>query len=390
MKKRLLCTILILVMAFGATAPVYAEAWTSTQATNVTNDVNDIELHTQNIYQYLRDFLLSYNSGQTSDWTFGDLYWEIKRIGSWVAPVGSNDGSYETLWSTLLNIAIDTRSYLPHIPTIASYVSNWMTTNSNYLNDLDMSITNYFRDASSVNIANRKLNTHTALVNSALQYSLYSWVSPTSNSGYSTTNFNWKDGSPFGNIALILQKLNNNYVIGTYNSYLDLFSGANTSTVLSVWDSQLDSLTQETWSPTSGFNGLYKYLAYLQRDVARMTFIIADPHEQAAMENANESGVADMYADVYDSDNGGVTLSDMSDTFNTQKVAKQTFDTGVSFSTNGLFSFTDDGNWGFWSTAVKNDMDNVPMTRKSESYDSTAYDTQLEELYSIWGIKDGK
>ena len=84
-------------MAFGVTAPVYAEAWTSTQATNVTNDVNDIELHTQNIYQYLRDFLLSYNSGQTSDWTFGDLYWEIKRIGSWVAPVGTNDGSYETL-----------------------------------------------------------------------------------------------------------------------------------------------------------------------------------------------------------------------------------------------------------------------------------------------------
>lgn len=387
MKKRLLCTILILVMAFGATAPVYAEAWSNYMADSVYNDVNDIELHTENIYQYLRDFLLSYSSGQTSNWTFGDLYWEVKRIGSWIAPVGTNNGDYETLWSTLLNIAIDTRSYLPSIPTIASYVSNWMTSNLNYLNDLDISMTNYFRDAQSVNVANRKLNTHTNLVNSALTYPLRIL---TTGFSYTEDRYSWLNGSPIGNVAFMLDTLNNNFVLAEQMRHDYMFDNATSTTRLSVWDSQQDTITQEYWYPESGMNGLYKYLAYLQRDVARMTYIIADPHEQVAMENANESGVADMYADVYDADNGGVTLSDMSDTFNTQKVAKQTFDTGVSFSTNGLFSFTDDGNWGFWSTSVKDDMDNVPLTRKSVSYDSSAYNTQLEVLNSIWGIKDGK
>lgn len=76
-----------------STAPVFAEAWTSYEAQSVTNDVDNIELHTRNVYQYLRDFLLSYNSGQTSNWTFGDLYWEIHRIGSWIAPITLNNVS---------------------------------------------------------------------------------------------------------------------------------------------------------------------------------------------------------------------------------------------------------------------------------------------------------
>lgn len=209
-------------------------------------------------------------------------------------------------------------------------------------------------------------------------------------SGTNLTAYLW-GGSPIGNLSLILWYLNSNIIDEYKYRWAADLTGYNAT--LGIWDSQQDSLTQETWIPQSAINGLYKYLAYLQRDVARMTFVLSSPEEQAAMENANESGVSAMYGDLYDDSNGGVTLSDMSDTFNTGKVAKQTFNSGVSFSTNGLFSFTDDEGWGFWSQAVMNDMDNVPQTRDTRmlkssiqepEYDMSAYEDRLNELLKIY------
>lgn len=395
--KRLLCFILILVMAFGSTAPVYAEAWSSQQAATVTATVNSIAGFLANFSTHFTDWVGvgANTSGMTSTWNQFYTRWlvfqtDFNNMVSWLVPSGPNSSNTATMLDSIIVLTNYAMNHLPDISVIAGYVSSWMTSNNNHLSALETALTR-LPAKTSYTIAELQKNAQQYLnwnTPGNANTGLLNLLNINTNGNLTNRQFYWQAGSPLGNIALYLENINQNFARGWSISDNKFFPHYNDQ--LSTWDSQGDTLEQVLFTPESAIQGLYRYLAFVQRDVARMTFIIADPHEQAGMENANESGVADMYADVYDSDNGGVTLSDMSDTFNTQKVAKQTFNTGVQFSTNGLFSFTDDGNWGFWSNAVKNDMDNVPMTRKSDSFDSTAYDNQLEVLYSIWGIKDGK
>lgn len=399
MNKRLLSYILILVMVFGATAPCYAEAWTAQQANQVTNDVLSIKTMFTN-------FFTTYNvNGGNVRFTFNDLASDVHQILHFVSPSFSSDTGL-TLWDYLFLIGSEVNSLwsqwtsnfaqLNSLPSIVTNTSNTV----NRLNDLKLALTNN----------NPRLNTssywtewsqlrqegHEQLFNGtnfASKKLAQYYLSTIGNGTVNTAgrNIEWFSGTPIANLAVISKQiLDNNASIYAYRWAADL-TGYNAT--LGIWDSQQDSLTQETWVPQSAINGLYKYLAYLQRDVARLTFVLSSPEEQAAMENANESGVSAMYGDLYDDSNGGVTLSDMSDTFNTGKVAKQTFNSGVSFSTNGLFSFTDDEGWGFWSQAVMNDMDNVPQTRDTRmlksnnqepEYDMSAYEDRLSELLKIY------
>lgn len=392
MKKRLFCFILILVMAFGATAPIYAEAWTSQEAQTVTSSVTGIlSMLTQFRTDFVQFMTLTGSGGHGLGATFQDFMLIMSHIDDWIFPRGARGSGIGTLYELLLNEATIVSGYLPylsHIPNIASYVNNWMNTNNGYLYNIRDGLSNTIGLGLPFSPA---MESHTQLFNWDENGNLIStWIDLTylwGNGQIQTTHgLNWGNGTPLGNIAYILKLINMNQGAEyTYRWAADL---THYNDQLSTWDSQQGSLTQVLFTPDSAIQGLYRYLAFTQRDVARLAFILADPEEQAGMENANASGVSGMYADIYDDQNGGVTLSDLTDTFSTGSQAKQTFNTGISFSPSGLFSFTDDGNWGFWSNAVKNDMDNVPQTRTV--YDTSAYDEQLESLYKIWGLDDDK
>lgn len=138
----------------------------------------------------------------------------------------------------------------------------------------------------------------------------------------------------------------------------------------------------------SATDAILKWLQMIEYQIAPLHYVLADETQVETKANAIASGVEDIEPDLYDPNSGGVTFGDLSSTFSAGTNAKSNFNTGVSFNANTLFSFTDDGNWGFWSTNVKNDMDNVPMTRTV--YDTEAYDNQFEELSSIWGLNNGK
>lgn len=386
MNKRLLSYILILVMVFGATAPCYAEAWT-------TNDVYYLRQDVSNMYNEILAI------GRAFYGSLGTMYNSVSEMMSWLSPQG-NFGTggtisgltlYEILDYIAWNIDTDWNSEFAQLNTLPSVAS--------YLSDINNVLINKFYNVSAnTGISNsdamkfaHRLFLHKSTNNNNLWSGMYGIDYVQNNGVNGLDNIFWQYGSPLGNIALLLQYLNQSVTRSYQYRWSADLNGYNAT--LGIWDSQQDSLTQETWVPQSAINGLYKYLAYLQRDVARMTFVLSSPEEQAAMENANESGVSAMYGDLYDDSNGGVTLSDMSDTFNTGKVAKQTFNSGVSFSTNGLFSFTDDEGWGFWSQAVMNDMDNVPQTRdtsmlkssiKEPEYDMSAYEDRLGELLKIY------
>lgn len=396
MNKRLLSYILILVMVFGSTAPCYAEAWTAQEAMQVTNDVLSIKTMFTN-------FFTTYNvNGGNVRFTFNDLASDVHQILHFVSPSFSSDTGL-TLWDYLFLIGSEVNSLwsqwtsnFAQLNTLPSISSNLVSGNLDYLRYIRMGAgyTNVNdNDTNGIitlqHTMHMDLNTDTS--DGGRQWGVYPIYDIGANGVMSIRKVQWPRGTGIGNLALILQQINSNQAEQYVNRWSADLAGYNAT--LGIWDSQQDSLTQETWVPQSAINGLYKYLAYLQRDVARMTFVLSSPEEQAAMENANESGVSAMYGDLYDDSNGGVTLSDMSDTFNTGKVAKQTFNSGVSFSTNGLFSFTDDEGWGFWSQAVMNDMDNVPQTRDNRmlkssiqepEYDMSAYEDRLGELLKIY------
>lgn len=365
--KRIISITIALCLVFCSVLPVYAEAWTSSQASQTT-------LNVQNIYQYLRDFLLSYNSGQTSDWTFGDLYWEIRRIGSWIAPIGSNDGTYETLWSILMNIAIDTRSYLPSIPNIASFVSSWMTSNNNYLNSLDQALTNYYL-GSTWNVSTARLNAHRNMTG-GIDSGTYQVPRILGPGSIGSQTYTWREGSPIGNIAAMLQRdLQLNADMWSYRWTADL---THYNDNLTTWDSQGSTLTQVAFTPDSAIQGLYRYLAFTQRDVARLAYVFANDEELEARElaQANQEQVLDDFIDP--AGTGAVSTTDLGSMADASGSFKDNFDTGQSAS--GIWNVFDrDYDWFSQTTA-----DNLQpsLTRSAEEYSTPYLDEYYKELDS--------
>lgn len=71
--------------------------------------------------------------------------------------------------------------------------------------------------------------------------------------------------------------------------------------------------------------------------------------------------VSEIEDEIYDSNNGGISTNDLKNAIDLKSDADDYFDTGYSFGEGivGLFGWSsDDEGWGFWSTAVQNDLDN--------------------------------
>lgn len=70
--------------------------------------------------------------------------------------------------------------------------------------------------------------------------------------------------------------------------------------------------------------------------------------------------VSEIEDEIYDSNNGGISTNDLKNAIDLKSDADDYFDTGYSFGEGivGLFGWSsDDEGWGFWSTAVQNDLD---------------------------------
>lgn len=379
--RRIISLIIALCLILGSFSFAFAEAWTNIQASNVTLDVH-------NIYQYLRDFLLSYNSGQNSNWTFGDLYWEIHRIGSWIAPITMNDGSYDTLWEVLMNIAIDTRSYLPSIPDIAVYVANWMSSNNAHLLGMRNALTRMSSYQSFVPWE----NAHTWLVSQDTNNSsVWNFITRRvgANGGYSIQNIPWTEGSPLGNIALMLGILNENLVYSYSNRWVADLKHYNDN--LTTWDSQGNTLQQVAFTPESAIQGLYRYLAFTQRDVARLTYVLASDEEIEAREKAraNQTEVFDNFIDPNGS--GSASVNDFADVSSASGNVKQNFSTG--YSSSSIWDIFNQDHYGWFSQECADALDTTNASsnmRKSNNgdYPTPLLDAYYEEILSLGGLKD--
>lgn len=378
--KRIISITITLCLVFCSVLPVYAEAWTSTQANNVTSDVNDIQ-HDISIIEMIINMVFRPDSQYDSTPSEGSLQMmainlaEIRNmLETWLIPrnITSSTG-YLGLWDYVWYLANQVGTlwggwdgYFSHLVVLPSINTN--------INDLELGLTNYFRDAESVNVVNRKLNTHTALVNSKLEYTI---KNINSSNVISEEILDWQNGSPLGNIAVILQRMANNDTTG-----LGLFLDHTVGTTFGIWDSRDSTVPVEepnAWTPYSAVHGLYTYLAYLQRDVALMSWVVANPSDLIIRQDTE--GLNNAYYDNFvdpDSDNT-FTAADMDEVGDLASGYKDNFDTGQSAS--GIWNVFD-RNYDWFSQTTANNLQ-PSLTRGPEEYSTPYLDEYYIELNSI-------
>lgn len=170
------------------------------------------------------------------------------------------------------------------------------------------------------------------------------------------------------------------------------FLVADVDSTLSTWDSQQDVLTQSTFVPTSLGNGLYKYLAYLQRDVARLTYVMASQEELDMREATLDEQQA--VVDGFTGDGAGaISDTNISDMADFSSGFQDNFDTGADPSGIwNLFSAQEGQRWFTQATADELDTtgNNRSMMRAAApdpEYETPLLDAYYEEMFSILGIE---
>lgn len=364
--KRIICLIISLCLILGSFSFAFAEAWTTTDVYYLRQDVS-------NMY----DEILAI--GRAFYGSLGVMYNSVSEMMSWLSPQG-NFGTggtisgltlYEILDYIAWNIDTDWNSEFAQLNTLPSITS--------YLLSLNNGLTTI--GSGNGNSTNLRLNSHPGfLSNWQGDYNLA--VFGNSSLDDRSVAYNWAQGSPLGNIALVLKSLNQNLY---YSSFAFLNDWNDT---LSVWDSQQATLTQEVFIPKSGINALYKYLAYTQRDIARLTYAYASDEELEAREQAkaNQEQIFDDFIDP--SGNGAVSTTDLGDMAGISLGIKDNLDTGVS--AGGIFDvFTGNHSNEWFSQATYNELMGIRATRDIKSsgsdYSTPLLDQQMNDLLSLFG-----
>lgn len=391
--ERLISYILIMAIMVCSTAPVFAEAWTSTQATQTNQAVRVIEDILSNFWE------TAAGSSAPVLYSWQDFMYEFNRFSEFLVPRGSWQGQ-TSLWDIINN----------SLPGIYSYINGYfgnfntqLTNQTNYLSKLDIALD---RQAGSYTENWPRLYAY-----QVGHYRLFrDWDTSTSDSDirgdyyfgqiknngtydYQNRRYYWQDGTPLGNIALMLQQLNNN--IGDSYSYRWIADLKHYNDNLTTWDSQGDTLQQVAFTPESAIQGLYRYLAFTQRDVARLTYVLASDEEITAREKArdNQNAVLDNFID--DTGDGSISTNDFGSVADASKDIKNNLNTGVS--ANGIFDvFTGDHTSAWFSQTTAHELDRTQANRSLlkanglgvSEYDTPLLDEKMVELLSIFGGDD--
>lgn len=374
--KRIICLIISLCLILGSFSFVFAEAWTTTDVYYVRTNVADLLNATQNIYRVV-NYALTYmvsdiNSPNSS---ILNMYGMLQLIATEMA-------DYVTGWQPMVTSIFQTESNTSSIiNTTSSIVSNTNLSN-NKLEDLRQALTNYAYETGFTGLAPNN-NAHANFVNSNWMYS----VAKVNGSGIvGNSSYNWVQGTPLGNIAYILESFNRNFV-NAYN-YEWLASLTHYNDNLTTWDSQGNTLTQVAFTPESAIQGLYRYLAFTQRDVARLAYAYASDEELEAREQAkaNQEQIFDDFIDP--SGDGSVSTTDIGDMAGISSGIKDNLDTGVS--AGGIFDvFTGNHSDEWFSQTTYNELMGIRSTRDIKSsgtdYSTPLLDQQMNDLLSLFG-----
>lgn len=397
--KKAISLIIALCLILCSVVPSFAAS--DVVVTAFYNGSTNSGINAGQVMQSLLNFIVAINTklpAVTSTGTvFENIDLRLGHIESWLVPTGSS-GTNPSLYQLMLEAGIAFQSYLPYIPTISSYVSSWMTSNNNYLDYIRKGIGHSFGPFA----ADNGYSLWVDIYNSAHRQLLYANSAltnvPTKMDGtyylpyiYSDgryvdngTSQNWNMGTPIGNIALILKRgMQNDGLAFNYRWNADL---KHYNDNLTTWDSQGNTLTQVAFTPESAIQGLYRYLAFTQRDVARLTYVFASDQELLAREQQQD--VTDAVTDIFlDSDIGSSTnVGDIDRLGRFSEIANDNFDTGYGLS-NISSIFNNDqyiNNDGWFTVTTANNLGYYPQTRdlsKSLNNDNLDYPTPLLDSY---------
>lgn len=330
----------------------------------------------------------------------GTMYNSISELESWLTPVGSFNTSHSITGVTLyeivdyiawtlsgqgatvydlVNSISSMVSYLPSIDSRIGTANNLLTATRNAVYNYSAENMNY----GTWTWANASKYAHTQLLgndpfgttwNGAYKVS---WIAD--NGTISLRNYRWDYGSPIGNVALLTDTVNNN-LVNAYGDFRNKFL-THYNDQLSTWDSQGDTLDQVLFTPDSGLQALYRYLAFTQRDVARLTYVFASDEELAVREKAreNQDAVLDNFIDPDGS--GSVADSDFGDIADASSQFKDNFDTGADASDIFNIFDEDDHATPWFSNETKNEL--MPQTRSE--YNTPLLDDYYSDVLKYLG-----
>lgn len=390
--KRIISLIIVLCLILGSFSFVFAEAWTTT----------DVYQQQQKLSSIL-NYVLSIDSKMPSLSSSGMSVFEsidlrLGHLEDWFVPSGSRPSNYATLMDSIVVLA-DT--VMNNLPGIYSYINGYfgtystqLTTQSGYLNTTRQALGNI------LNVFGGTRYSISSIYNSA-HTGLFSFDANNTTSSYYMTNSvgangainnygtYWNSGTALGNIALLLKYTNDNIVKSySYRWAADL---THYNDNLTTWDSQGDTLQQVAFTPESAIQGLYRYLAFTQRDVARLTYVLASDEEIEAREEAraNQTEVFDNFIDPNGS--GSASVNDFADVSSASGNVKQNFSTG--YSASSIWDIFNQDHYGWFSQECADALDTTNTSsnmRKSNNndYPTPLLDAYYEEILSLGGVKD--
>lgn len=368
--KRIICLIISLCLILGSFSFAFAEAWTNTDVYYLRQDVADV-----------KNELLAL--GRAFYGSLGTMYNSVSEMMSWLSPQG-NFGTggtisgltmYEILDYIAWNIDTDWNSEFAQLNALPSIQSS--------ISSVNQALSNYYYMLNSMTPEEIRRNSHFSLINASGDWSML--YLPNSG-GISTYTYSWTRGTPLGNLALMFKNFNNSFVYGFNNRWNADLLHYNDN--LTTWDSQGNTLTQVAFTPQSAIQGLYRYLAFTQRDVARLAYAYASDEELEAREQAkaNQEQIFDDFIDP--SGDGSVSTTDLGDMAGISSGIKDNLDTGVS--AGGIFDvFTGNHSDEWFSQATYNELMGIRSTRDVKSsgsdYSTPLLDQQMNDLLSLFG-----
>lgn len=185
-------------------------------------------------------------------------------------------------------------------------------------------------------------------------------------------------GTPLGNIAVIANRTNLNLV----NGLEALLHGAVSSQAATNWG----NLSNSTFTPASGIDGIYKWLSAIQTPVARLSYVLASDQDIEARQavEVKQDFVVDQFLD--DRGQGSFNTIDMANLSLASSDLSSNFNTGQS--ANGIWNTFSNSNFVYLSQEAADQLDttgpNTRMLNKSHPvYPTPALDRYFEELNQI-------
>lgn len=276
--KRILCILIALTLVFGSILPVFAASEsivTSFANPSLTNQVSAYQVMIT-LVNFVTSFstdwgnwtnLLGDGNSPGTYYSFQDLAQEVHGLWYWLTPRNPDNISATGLglWDYIWYIAQEVSSMWGGWDSYFSNLTALQVVNTN-LSNLKVALSNYYQDQTQFDISTIKQIAHRALVSiSDGTYDIWFYGKDNNNEISVVDNkYIWTQGTPLGNIALILSK----YTQSFSNVAYDLLKDYNDN--LTTWEHSTN--TQTSFTPTSLANGLYRYLAYIQSDTSYLGF----------------------------------------------------------------------------------------------------------------------